>query len=300
MKQIERIAFLTQLLRNGKYNIFDLHQMLIDNNVKISLRQIQRDVKNINLFLKKDEIMLNLKNKEKTLYYIDNLEKILDSNIVKNNLIKSKFYTRIGYNKFDESIEKIQIAINESYTIKIKEILNDETGDNYNFQNQNIKFCPIKIIYHRNSFFVGGWNMKNKKIQFFGIHQLKGIELLNMKFNTSKYTNKVNLEFDNRFGITKNIDDKIYNIKIEVSSVLANFIKNHNWHHSQTFKNKNGNTILNLKCGINRELIGWLFSWLYNIRIIEPEELKTHFSKTIKEIEKNTISKNILVYRNVF
>jgi hypothetical protein len=58
--------------------------------------------------------------------------------------------------------------------------------------------------------------------------------------------------------------------------------------------------ILHLKCGINRELIGWLFQWLYNIRIIEPKILEDYYQKTIDEIQKNSISDKMLVYRNIF
>jgi hypothetical protein len=50
-------------------------------------------------------------------------------------------------------------------------------------------------------------------------------------------------------------------------------MKNHHWHATQKFPKKNGNTLMYLECGINRELLGWLFQWMYNIRVVEPEIL---------------------------
>ena len=100
--------------------------------------------------------------------------------------------------------------------------------------------------------------------------------------------------------MSKNINSKTYSIKIEISSVLAGFIKSHNWHKSQKFYEKNGNTLMILNCGINREMLGWLFQWMYNIRVIEPMILKEYYEKTIKEIQNNSVSKIPLVYRNIF
>jgi len=56
---------------------------------------------------------------------------------------------------------------------------------------------------------------------------------------------------------------------------------------------------MTLKCGINRELVGWIFMWLYNVRIVEPPELKAYYNKTIKEIQQ-VDKKDMLLYRNIF
>jgi predicted DNA-binding transcriptional regulator YafY len=107
-------------------------------------------------------------------------------------------------------------------------------------------------------------------------------------------------ELNKRFGVSKNINEHTYKIVLEVSSVLAGFIKNNHWHTTQKFSKKNGNTIMHLECGINRELLGWLFQWMYNIRVVEPEILKLYYQKTINEIQNNNKSKATLVYRNLF
>jgi predicted DNA-binding transcriptional regulator YafY len=111
---------------------------------------------------------------------------------------------------------------------------------------------------------------------------------------------KLKDELLRRFGVTKNINNEIYDIKIEVSYNLARFIESHHWHSTQKTTKRKSNLIIHFKCGINRELLGWLCQWMYNVRVIEPDILKTYYEKTIKEIQINNNSKLPLVYRNIF
>ena len=55
-----------------------------------------------------------------------------------------------------------------------------------------------------------------------------------------------------------------------------------------------------LTCGINRELIGWLFQWMYNVKIIEPPILKKYYEKSLKQIIKVNQNNLPLMYRNLF
>jgi hypothetical protein len=214
--------------------------------------------------------------------------------------IETNFYKQKLIDNHLEKIELIKTAINESKTILISNLINDETGDNYDFTTTNISFIPLKIINHRDTYYVGGFNSIKKCIQIFGIKQLEKVIIEKNCKNQLELIEKLNIELYNRFGVSKNINSKTYSIKIEISSVLAGFIKSHNWHKSQKFYEKNGNTLMILNCGINREMLGWLFQWMYNIRVIEPMILKEYYEKTIKEIQNNSVSKIPLVYRNIF
>jgi predicted DNA-binding transcriptional regulator YafY len=75
----------------------------------------------------------------------------------------------------------------------------------------------------------------------------------------------------------------VYSITLEFSSSTGQFIKQYFWHSSQTFKEQNGKIIMQLQCGINRELIGWLFMWMYNVKVIEPLILKEYYTKSLKK-----------------
>ena len=300
MKQTERLHFIIETLREGPQTIHELKQLIEERSAPISVRQIQRDLNEIDKFLPREEKLISYRRNYLKYYKI---EKNTDYNSIHkmdDAIIETNFYEQKLSNGDTEKLEIIKNAIEGSKSIIISNLINDETGDNYNFTTTNISFIPLKIIYHRNSLYVGGYNNKKNIVQIFGINQLQNITLSKAYKNKTELSDVLQTELMARFGVSKNIDSHVYDIKIEISSVLAGFIKNHFWHHSQKYTKRNNNLILNLKCGINREMLGWLFQWMYNIRVIEPPILKEYYEKTLHEIQKNVTSKYPLVYKNIF
>ncbi|WP_297868454.1 WYL domain-containing protein [uncultured Flavobacterium sp.] len=296
MKKSKRISILLNQLKESKLSAYDLHTIFKNKNINISIRQIQRDINELENYLDKTEILDKVKSEKKIFYFISKKSKL---NADKLNSIETFFYYPIE-NEIDTSINLFDTAINQRSTIIIRLIKNDLTGDNSNFEFEPFVFYPISIINHRNIKYIGGWNPQKKQIQIFGINQISEFSIEDKKFKMNKIKQKFHEELDKRFGVTKNIDENVYEIKIELSKVLANFIKSHYWHKTQKIIIKDNKTFLFLKCGINRELLGWLFQWMYNIRVIEPKILKDYYEKTIKEIQNNSVSKTPLVYRNIF
>lgn len=296
MKKSKRISILLNQLKESKLSAYDLHTIFKNKNINISIRQIQRDINELENYLDKTEILDKVKSEKKIFYFISKKSKL---NADKLNSIETFFYYPIE-NEIDTSINLFDTAINQRSAIIIRLIKNDLTGDNSNFEFEPFIFYPISIINHRNIKYIGGWNPQKKQIQIFGINQISEFSIEDKKFKLNKIKQKFHEELDKRFGVTKNIDENVYEIKIELSKVLANFIKSHYWHKTQKIIIKDNKTFLFLKCGINRELLGWLFQWMYNIRVIEPKILKDYYEKTIKEIQNNSVSKTPLVYRNIF
>lgn len=296
MKKSKRISILLNQLKESKLSAYDLHTIFKNKNINISIRQIQRDIHELENYLDKTEILDKVKSEKKIFYFISKKSKL---NADKLNSIETFFYYPIE-NEIDTSINLFDTAINQRSAIIIRLIKNDLTGDNSNFEFEPFIFYPISIINHRNIKYIGGWNPQKKQIQIFGINQISEFSIEDKKFKLNKIKQKFHEELDKRFGVTKNIDENVYEIKIELSKVLANFIKSHYWHKTQKIIIKDNKTFLFLKCGINRELLGWLFQWMYNIRVIEPKILKDYYEKTIKEIQNNSVSKTPLVYRNIF
>lgn len=300
MKQTERLHFIIETLREGPQTIHELKQLIEERSAPISVRQIQRDLNEIDKFLPREEKLISYRRNYLKYYKIKKNTVYNSIHKMDDAIIETNFYEQKLSNGDTEKLEIIKNAIEGSKSIIISNLINDETGDNYNFTTTNISFIPLKIIYHRNSLYVGGYNNNKNIVQIFGINQLQKITLSKAYKNKTELSDVLQTELMARFGVSKNIDTHVYDIKIEISSVLADFIKNHFWHHSQKYTKRNNNLILNLKCGINRELLGWLFQWLYNIRIIEPPILKQYYEKTLHEIQKNAASKYPLVYRNIF
>ena len=299
--KLERLKIIHNLLKEKEISINQIHLYLENNYRIISKRQIIRDVIDLKYLLDENEI-LNTKyvGREKYLFvfktnFDDTISKDFSAKTVKTSFGNQK------QTKFiKESRNLIEQIILKHSKIKIKTLINDETGDNYYFETKPFIFFPIILISHKNSCYLGGWNVKRKCVQFFGINQIIKITDLNKSFSYQEYELLVKKEIESRFGVTKNINNKIYNIKLEFSLPTGSFVRNHYWHHSQKFFNDGSKIIMKLNCGINRELVSWIFSWMYNVKIIEPPILKDYFLKTIDEINQNYNSLNPLLYKNFF
>lgn len=299
--KLHRLHLLYTLLQSKNVQLSLIEKIYIDHGYTISKRQIHRDLIDVQLFLKPTErLHSNYVGKEK-FYEISEIDK--KANCVENNsatYYQTHFYTPNFKEAHILNLNIIERAIQNCFAIQIDRLLNDETGDNYKFTNKKIKILPITVVSHRNSLFVGGFTITEKTVVFYSIRQLVCIKILPLKFDPKTYENTVFNNLENRFGITKNIDETTYSIKIEIASVLAHFIQEHNWHSSQKIEKLKGKSILTLTCGINRELIGWLLQWMYNIKIIEPQKLIDVYTKTLHEINAVAHSKKTLAYRNIF
>ncbi len=221
-------------------------------------------------------------------------------NVDNQQLINTQFYEITKDAVFNTNIDDIIWAISHKKYIHISELIDDYTVDNHTFKTEKIDFAPVSIIYHRGTFLVSGSENNQQDIVIYEIGQLKKIQILDKGYNYEPLSKKIKKELDNRFGITKNVNDEVYNIKIEFPSVTGALVSKYFWHHSQHFEKKKGNYIMTMKCGINRELLGWLFQWMYNIRIITPVILQEYYDKTLDEMIANRKSNTPFVYRNIF
>lgn len=222
-------------------------------------------------------------------------------NEVNQQLINTHFYEMIEDDVFNANIDDLILAITQKKYIRILELIFDCTVDNHDFKTGIMDFAPVFILFHRGVFFVAGIIDNHKqKIVIYEVGQLKKMRKLNKVYNFELFSEKIKTELDKRFGITKNINDKVYDIKIEFPSATGALVSKLFWHHSQHFKKNKGNYIMTMKCGINRELLGWLFQWMYNFRIIEPPILLDYYDETLAEMISNRKQKKSLVYKNLF
>lgn len=250
--------------------------------------------------------MLKENRKDKNYLFQDLVQEALQQSkneITKGNsqqLINTHFYEITKDIVFNTNIDELIWAITNKKHIHILELINDYTVDNHVFKTEKIDFAPVSILYHRGTFLVAGIENHKQEIVIYEIGQLKKIRILDKGYNYEQLSKKIKTELDKRFGITKNINNAVYDIKIEFTSVTGTLVSKYFWHHSQHFEKTKGNHIMTMKCGINRELLGWLFQWMYNVNIIEPAILQKYYDKTLDEMIANRKSKKPFVYRNIF
>jgi predicted DNA-binding transcriptional regulator YafY len=113
------------------------------------------------------------------------------------------------------------------------------------------------------------------------------IEFEILKSNTNNYEDLIERfqeELDSRFGISANIDNEIYNVILEFAEETGEYISSFFIHKSQEFR-KIGNIYrLNLRCGINRELVEWIMTWLNKVKIISPQKLIHLHENSLKKM----------------
>lgn len=295
-----RLRLVYTTLKTKPFSLDELTELYVASGYLKSRRQIQRDLKEVALFFQeKESIKTFYVLKEKYFHIQSSLDSIDGAN-------ESPILHHTGFNlpksKPIASSNRaiIQEAITKNNLILIRNLKNDETGDNFSFITKKIQIIPVTLVFHRNNYYVGGYNVTQNRVVFYGVRQMEGVTILPETCKTDDYSNLVSKELASRFGVTKNINSNIYTIQIEISNVLSEFIQNHTWHHSQQFEKKKGKILLTLTCGINRELLGWLLQWMYTIKIIEPKILRTYYEKTIKEVLAVHDAKKSLLYKNIF
>ena len=254
--KVNRLYYLHQLLQQKIVSLDEIQEHYSKKEVVKSKRQIQRDLEDVILFLQPEEVIA-AHFIGKTKYFHINRKPSLqkEEKDTYTSPSPTQFYTP-KYNATDEPhLELIQNAIQTGHVIQIGKLKNDETGDNYTFSTKHIQIIPVRIVQHRSSFFIGGFNKKENSIVFYSIRQLDKLKTLTEKCSPDLYQAQLEQDLHSRFGITKNINTELYTIKIEVANVLSDFLENHYWHPTQHFSKKRGKTILTLQCGINRLVI---------------------------------------------
>jgi hypothetical protein len=304
MSQINRIELLYSFLKQKKGNYTEIIKYFQTQDITIGIRQLQRDFKKLPVILKPNDKLIKNRNSEKIVFFkiISKTKQNRKVNTNSEFINNSHFFELINQNKIETQLELLEKALVNNLIIKIKKLKNDITGDNYSFDKHDIHFIPIKIIKHRGSYYIGGYNTKEKLYQIFDIAQLKDIFITDISFAFEKqiHVKKFEEELSTRFGVTKNFNSVLYKIVIDFTSITGNFIKEHHWHHTQKFRKKGNIITMEINCGINRELVGWLFYWMYNCKIIEPKTLKDLYNNTIEEIVKINTNKFPFVYKNKF
>ena len=286
------------MLSVSKHTYETLLNAFIKKKVTVGLRQLQRDIKDLELFLDRDEQLVKNRGKGKILELeikkrtTVNSPSFVEATIFKRPIDKKDIETKVAF--FNEVILK-------NAPLRIDKIHNDATSFNAEFKDTSFTLFPLKIIYHNSDYYLGCYIKKTKEFRIFEINQLVEYRTLrrSKQYDYEKLLIGFNTYTKTLFGVTKNIDDNIYKIKLEFSSVTGTYIETFVWHHSQKLKRKDNTIIMTLKCGINRELVGWIFMWMYNVRIVEPPELQDYYNRTIKEIEKINTDKS-LFYKNIF
>lgn len=146
---------------------------------------------------------------------------------------------------------------------------------------------PLKMIRHQCMDHLCFYHERNRKIQTAPVSSMAGARLDGGHFSPELYQVQLSEFFDDHFGIAPNLDDAIYPIEIIFSEQISKTVMNYHWHSSQRFEAlPNGDVQLNIKCGINDELIQWVLKFTDQVTVIKPQilvdKLISQYTKAIQ------------------
>ncbi|SFI39318.1 helix-turn-helix transcriptional regulator [Halpernia frigidisoli] len=238
---------------------------------------------------------------EKLLYETHSKSRFEDfSGHAERQIVSSHFYEVNFKDIYLKILDQCIWCIQNNRELEICEFEFDYTslGDDIVFP---CTILPLQIMYHRGVVHLVGFIKYNHKFVIVGLEQIKDYKLTNNMFDRNTLLNQMDDHLMRRFGVTENMTNDIYNIEIEFTVKTGTFIKNLFWHPTQKFKTlESRNLLFSMTCGINRELVGWIFQWMSNAKVIKPEILRTMVTNKFKEVLEIYSEDKILVSNNSF
>lgn len=212
----------------------------------------------------------------------------------------TNFYD-VTYTKIQQlEIEELIWAIQNKRKLILSEILFDGRAGTMSLENGET-VLPLSLKLHRGVLQLCCFIERLGIIHILSFDTLISFVITSESFNPKKYSKLLVTYFENHFGITQNVDDRVYVIELEFSNSTGLFVKQFFWHSSQKWTTlKSGNILLNMKCGISRELVGWIFQWMSNVQVQKPKLLKDMVMSKYKECLRMYDQEGDLRYNNSF
>jgi hypothetical protein len=238
----------------------------------------------------------NLKKLDKMVYGMSG--KNVRGNVDPNNLaFTGTDYTDASSTDAEHSIlEEMMEAIQSHRKIRVDEFTWDVKFLPEGFETA-MMVLPLRLLHHFGLIYVCVYVEEIDKISILPITGIISMSVTTFTFAPAQFYCRLKQYLDTTFGIIANYDDTVYNIEIEFTGTTGHYIEVMNWHSSQSFEHTtNGNIILRLRCGINRELIGFVLYYLNNARVLKPAKLKGMVVEKLKQTLNNYSPENELVY----
>lgn len=212
----------------------------------------------------------------------------------------SHFYEISSEDIYKKILDDCIWSIQNKRELEILELQFDYTSLGKNVVFPTLIF-PVQLLYHRGVVHLCGFLKENQKFLIIALEQIKNYNLTNKMFDNRQFLEDLSNQMKRRFGVTENVNDKVYDIEIEFSELTGTYVKNQFWHSTQKCEIlENGNLILKINCGINRELVGWIFQWMSNAKVLKPEILKNLVIEKYSEVLDAYKTSQPLISNNTF
>lgn len=225
---------------------------------------------------------------------IEKFEKIIYKSFSQNNyqqyiqanelfMRKTNFHENMYGSNEHEKIEDLIWCLQNNRVIVIEEDLINAANIDVSKSSFPLAMYPVELVFHRGRVHLSGFS-KTRQFLLFAIDKDFHFTLTNEIFNRKKLLDEYENHFQKLFGISKPINDKVYNVKLEFTKSYAESLKHFHWHHTQSWEQlKNGHYLLCFQSSIGRELVGFIARGLAMIKVRQPKILKDLVLKKLKD-----------------
>jgi hypothetical protein len=221
-------------------------------------------------------------------------------NVDANNLafVRSNYFDAHYTAEQHALLEDLIWAIQHHRKIKVDDYDWDRAMLPEGFDNGMMVY-PLKMLFHFGLLYICVYSPDTERIIILPFHELLSISVTNFSFSASPYYKQLEDYLCSTFGIIPSMGEEVHDIEIEFAGHSGSYVKTMNWHCSQKFENlPNGNILMRLRCGINRELVGFIVFFMNNARVIKPARLKQELVKRLQMMIGNYQNDNDLVYKS--
>ena len=209
-----------------------------------------------------EEVLFKAQSKSKFEYHMQSLPQA--------QIKTSNFNEYIYSEQEQQHLDTLIWAMQHSRKLKIIDVEQD-TRHLAPMHNMPVVMLPMQILYHNGGIYILLLIESSLELVIYDLARIKQFDILENIFSTSKFMDHFYAESSKRFGIEPNLDDTVYDIKLEFSSRAGTFMSNRYWHCTQRFNQKaTGKWEMRMNTGVNTELVDWIFGWGNQVKVLAP------------------------------
>lgn len=150
---------------------------------------------------------------------------------------------------------------------------------------QDFVFSPYFLKEYRNRWFVFGCRHDKNRIYNLALDRIQALSIETGEPYMENNSIDPDMYFDNLVGVTKPMDDKIYNVRILAFPEQAPYIETKPLHSSQTLveRKEDGSAIFRMNVMLNLELEKELLGFGEKIKVLSPRLLALRLAKRLRE-----------------
>ena len=159
--------------------------------------------------------------------------------------------------------------------------------------------CPLTLSNHRGAIYISFYEERSKDYFFLALYQLINVELTNLTFNRKKLEKGLSIYQSSIFGVTANIDNKMYHILIETTHDIGESFVKYKCHESQKIEfTRSGKTQLKFYFGIFRDLVSYVAMLFDKIKVVKPIKINNLVLKNLIDTYNFYLSKVSVIENN--